>query len=151
MNSAWLIASIAALAAALIGYLLGTLRAAKRANELCASSSKRRARGSAPRVELRTRTAELLAQSEAQVRAAVENASRAALDANSETFLKLAREVFGRDQAGRQAQLKEREEAIKQLVEPIKVALTTPGRALRHWNANGANPSAHAHRQIETS
>ena len=52
------------------------------------------------------------------MRAAVESASRAALDANSETFLKLAREVFGRDQAAASATLKEREEAIKQLVEP---------------------------------
>ena len=58
----------------------------------------------------RARTAELLRQSEAQVRAAVESASRVALDANSETFLKLAREVFGRDQAAASATLEEREE-----------------------------------------
>jgi DNA recombination protein RmuC len=57
------------------------------------------------------------------VRSAVENASRAALDSNSETFLKLAREVFGRDQAAASATLKERELAIAQLVEPIKAAL----------------------------
>ena len=36
------------------------------------------------------------------MRAAVESASRLALDANSETFLKLAREVFGRDQDSRE-------------------------------------------------
>ena len=76
MNSAWLIASIAALAAALIGYLLGTLRAARRA-ESCAANWKPRVRDSRPKSELRARTAELLAQSEAQVRIAVENASRA--------------------------------------------------------------------------
>ena len=69
------------------------------------------------------RSAELLTQSEAQVRAAIESASRMALDANSETFLKLAREVFGRDQTVATATLKEREEAIRQLVEPLKVAL----------------------------
>ena len=62
--------------------------------------------------DLRARQAELLAQSEAQVRLSVENASRAALEANSETFLKLAREVFGRDQAAATTTLKEREEAI---------------------------------------
>jgi DNA recombination protein RmuC len=73
--------------------------------------------------ELRTRTAELLAQSEAQVRAAVESASRVALDANSETFLKLAREVFGRDQALAGAELEKREKAIAALVEPIHKAL----------------------------
>ena len=97
MNSAWLIGSIAALAAALIGYLLGTLRAAKHANELNGKLEAANARLSSES-ELHTRTAALLAQSEAQVRAAVESASRLALDANSETFLKLAREVFGSDQ-----------------------------------------------------
>jgi DNA recombination protein RmuC len=65
----------------------------------------------------------LLAQSEAQVRAAIESASRVALDANSETFLKLAREVFGRDQAAASASLEAREVAIKQLLEPIKESL----------------------------
>jgi DNA recombination protein RmuC len=57
------------------------------------------------------------------VRAAVESASRLALDANSETFLKLAREVFGRDQAAAGAELEKREKAIAQLVEPIHKAL----------------------------
>jgi len=71
----------------------------------------------------RVRSAELLAQSEAQVRAAIESASRMALDANSETFLKLAREVFGHDHTVAKSTLKEREEAIRQLVEPLKVAL----------------------------
>jgi DNA recombination protein RmuC len=73
--------------------------------------------------EQRSRDAEMLRQSEAQVRLAIESASRSALDANSETFLKLAREVFGRDQVSASAQLKEREEAIKQLVEPLKAAI----------------------------
>ena len=116
------VGSIAALAAVLIGYLVGTLRAAKHANELNGRLEAATARLSSE-TELRARTAELLAQSEAQVRAAVESASRIALDANSETFLKLAREVFGRDQAVATATLKERELAIAQLVEPIKAAL----------------------------
>jgi DNA recombination protein RmuC len=122
MNSAWVIAVVAALAAALIGYLIGTLRAAKHANELNGKLEAANARLSSES-ELRVRTAELLAQSEAQVRAAVETASRTALDANSETFLKLAREVFGRDQAAAGADLEKREKAIAQLVEPIHKAL----------------------------
>jgi len=122
MNSAWLIASIAALAAALIGYLLGTLRAARRAESLRVELESTRARLTSES-DLRARTAELLAQSEAQVRIAVENASRAALDANSETFLKLAREVFGRDQAVANASMLEREQAIAKMVEPINAAL----------------------------
>ncbi len=122
MNSAWLIASIAALAAALIGYLVGTLRATKLANELNGKLEAANARLSSES-ELHSRTTAMLAQSEAQVRAAVESASRLALDANSETFLKLAREVFGRDQAVAGAELEKREEAIAQLVEPIHKAL----------------------------
>jgi DNA recombination protein RmuC len=122
MSSAWLIASIAALAAALIGYLLGTLRAAKRAESLRVELESTRARLTSES-DLRARTAELLAQSEAQVRIAVENASRAALEANSETFLKLAREVFGRDQAVANASMLEREQAIAKMVEPINAAL----------------------------
>ena len=122
MNAAWLIVVVSALAAAVIGYLLGTLRAGKRADSLNAELSEARAKLTSES-EQRARTNELLAQAEAQVRAAVESASRAALNANSETFLKLAREVFGRDQATATNTLKEREEAIKQLVEPLKVAL----------------------------
>jgi len=122
MNSAWFIAAIAAIAAAVIGYLIGTLRAARRAESLRVELESTRARLTSES-DLRARTAELLAQSEAQVRIAVENASRAALEANSETFLKLAREVFGRDQEAANATLQARELAIAQLVEPIKAAL----------------------------
>jgi DNA recombination protein RmuC len=121
MSAAWLIV-ITALAAALIGYLVGTLRAARRAESLRVELESTRVKLSSE-AEQRTRTAELLAQAEAQVRATVENASRAALNANSETFLKLAREVFGNDQTKANASLKEREEAIRQLVEPIRAAL----------------------------
>ncbi|HEV7610053.1 MAG TPA: DNA recombination protein RmuC [Steroidobacteraceae bacterium] len=122
MNSAWLIAGLAALAAAIIGYLIGTLRAGKHASELGGKLAAANERLSSE-TELRARTAELLAQSEAQVRSAVESASRIALNANSETFLKLAREVFGRDQEAASATLAARELAIAQLVEPIKAAL----------------------------
>jgi DNA recombination protein RmuC len=120
MSILWI--AVAALAAAVIGYLLATLRAAKRAESLRVELEATRAKLSSES-EQRARTTELLARAEAQVRAAVESASRAALNANSETFLKLAREVFGTDQAKANASLKEREEAIKQLVEPIRAAL----------------------------
>jgi DNA recombination protein RmuC len=120
LNPVWVL--VAALAAAVIGYLAATLRAAKRAESLRVELETTRAKLTSES-EQRARTTELLAQAEAQVRAAVESASRAALNSNSETFLKLAREVFGTDQAKANASLKEREEAIKQLVEPIRAAL----------------------------
>jgi DNA recombination protein RmuC len=122
MTAFWLLPLIAAIAAGIIGYLLGTLRASRRAEELSRELEGARARLSSE-TELRSRTDDLLRQSEAQVRAAVESASRVALDANSETFLKLAREVFGRDQAAATATLTERQKAFEQLIEPIKNAL----------------------------
>jgi DNA recombination protein RmuC len=121
MNAVW-IALGAALAAAVIGYLVGTLRAARRTEALKVELETTRGKLTSES-EQRARTTELLTQAESQVRAAVESASRAALNANSETFLKLAREVFGNDQNKAQASLKEREEAIRQLVEPIRAAL----------------------------
>jgi DNA recombination protein RmuC len=122
VNVVLVIGAVAVLAAALIGYLAGTLRASKRAEALGAELAEAKARIASDEIQ-RARTAELLAQSEAQVRAAVESASRVALDANSEPFLKLAREVFGRDQAAATASLEAREVAIKQLLEPIKESL----------------------------
>jgi DNA recombination protein RmuC len=120
MNILWTV--LAALAAGVIGFLIGTLRAARRTSDLRVELESTRARLSSES-EQRTHATTLLAQADAQVRAAVESASRAALNSNSETFLKLAREVFGRDQATASATLKEREDAIKQLVDPIRAAL----------------------------
>jgi len=122
VNVVLVIGGVAVLTAALIGYLVGTLRASKRSEALGAELAEAKARIASDEIQ-RARTAELLAQSEAQVRAAIESASRVALDANSETFLKLAREVFGRDQAVASASLEAREVAIKQLLEPIKESL----------------------------
>jgi DNA recombination protein RmuC len=122
VNPGLLVLLVVALAAAVIGYLAASLRAGKRAENLRAELAEARAR-IASEEQQRARTTELLAQSEAQVRAAIEGASRLALDANSETFLKLAREVFGRDQASAQASLEARELAIKQLLEPIRESL----------------------------
>ncbi|HEY6124555.1 MAG TPA: DNA recombination protein RmuC [Steroidobacteraceae bacterium] len=122
MSSYWFIGAIVAIAAAVIGYLVGTLRAGRRATELGNALAEARARVASEAEQL-ARTEELLKQADAQVRAAVESASRAALNANSETFLKLAREVFGRDQEVANATLQARELAIAQLVEPIKAAL----------------------------
>jgi DNA recombination protein RmuC len=122
MTGVWLISFLAALAAAFIGYLVGTLRAARRDKTLSVELENARARLSSES-EIRARTAELLAQTESQLRLAFEEASRIALHSNSELFLKLARESMAKDQSEAGAVLKEREVAIAQLVEPIKAAL----------------------------
>jgi DNA recombination protein RmuC len=120
VNALWTV--LAALAAAAIGYLIGTLRAARRAENLRAQLAEATTRLATEEQAL-ARNAELLRQSEAQVRLAIESSSRAALDANSQTFIKLANEIFGRNQESATASLAAREEAIKQLVEPLKLAL----------------------------
>jgi DNA recombination protein RmuC len=113
---------VVALGAALIGYLLGALLAGRRAENLRAQLAEAHARLASEEQAL-ARNAELLRQSEAQVRLAIESSSRAALDANSETFIKLANEIFGRNQESASASLAAREEAIRQLVEPLRQAL----------------------------
>ncbi len=62
-------------------------------------------------------------KSEASLRASFDSLAGETLRANSELFLRLAREALGRDQAVAQSGLKERETAIAQLVEPLRVAI----------------------------
>jgi DNA recombination protein RmuC len=121
MNPVWA-ALLAAIAAGVIGFLLGTLRASRRTEALSRELEGAKARLSSES-DLRARTDELLRQSEAQVRAAVASASREALDQNNQSFITLAREVFGKDQAAATATLTERQKAFEQLIEPIKSAL----------------------------
>ena len=64
-----------------------------------------------------------------------------ALDARSETFLKLAREVSGSDQAAATASLGEREMAFEVLMEPLR-RRSPQGRQAQASCANGASPPA---------
>jgi DNA recombination protein RmuC len=62
-------------------------------------------------------------QTDARLRASFDSLAGETLRANSELFLRLAREALGRDQALAQSSLKEREAAIAQLIEPLRTAL----------------------------
>lgn len=64
-----------------------------------------------------------LAQSEARLRAGVQELASAALRDNTDLFLKLARESFGREQADIQGLLREREMAFSALIEPLRGAI----------------------------
>jgi DNA recombination protein RmuC len=61
--------------------------------------------------------------SEARLRASFDSLAGETLRANSELFLRLAREALGRDQVLAQSSLKEREAAIAQLIEPLRTAI----------------------------
>jgi DNA recombination protein RmuC len=62
-------------------------------------------------------------RSEARLRAGVQELAGAALRDNTDLFLKLARESFGREQADIQGLLREREMAFSALIEPLRGAI----------------------------
>jgi DNA recombination protein RmuC len=104
-----------------LGYLVASLRAGRAQHALQALESERVRREAETRQESE-RIAEL-EQSEARLRAAFDSLASESLRANSEMFLRLAREALSRDQVVAENALKERETAIAQLVEPLKTAL----------------------------
>ena len=117
----------AALAVALalgaaLGFLLGQLRAGQRIESLRVDLEAARVRLEAAARQEADRIA-FLEQSEARLRASFDALAGETLRANSELFLRLAREALGRDQAIAAGTLKERESAIAQLVEPLRAAL----------------------------
>src|SRR5579863_3331983 len=64
-----------------------------------------------------------LEQTEARLRGSFQELAAGALRDNTDLFLKLARESFGREQADFQGLLRERETALNALLEPLRTAL----------------------------
>ena len=106
----------------LFGALFTQLRGARRIEALRVDLAAAQARLEASTLQDADRLS-LLEQSEMRLRAAFDSLAGETLRANSELFLRLAREALGRDQAVAQGALEERELAIAQLVEPLRVAL----------------------------
>src|SRR5579885_3767786 len=117
-----LIAVASLLAGAALVCLLGQMRALRRIETLRVELEAARVRLEAGARQEADRIA-FLEQSEARLRASFDSLAGETLRANSELFLRLAREALGRDQALAQSTLKEREAAIAQLVEPLRAAL----------------------------
>jgi DNA recombination protein RmuC len=117
---------ISALAALLLGVLLGALftqlRAARRIESLRVELAAAQTRLESSTLQEADRLT-LLEQSETRLRAAFDSLAGETLRTNSELFLRLAREALGREQAVAQGALKEREAAIAQLVDPLRAAL----------------------------
>lgn len=117
-----IVALASLLAGAVLGMLVGHIRAALRIEalriELAAAQTRLEASVLADQDRI-----DLLEQSETRLRVAFDSIAGATLRSNSELFLQLAREALGRDQALAQGALKERETAIAQLVEPLRSAL----------------------------
>jgi DNA recombination protein RmuC len=119
----WIVVVVAALlTGVLLGFLLAQVRSGRRIEQLRVDLETARVRletatrGEAERIAL-------LEESETRLRSAFDSLAGQTLRANSELFLRMAREALGRDQVIAQSSLKERETAIAQLVEPLRVAL----------------------------
>lgn len=106
----------------LLGFLLGQIRAVRRIESLRVELEAARVRLEAG-VRQEAERAAFVEQSEARLRASFDSLAGETLRANSELFLRLARESLGREQTLAQSSLKEREAAIAQLVEPLRVSL----------------------------
>jgi DNA recombination protein RmuC len=117
-----LIAVAALVTGAALGFLLGQMRGLRRIETLRVELEGARVRLETGARQEAERVA-FLEQSEARLRASFDSLAGETLRANSELFLRLAREALGRDQALAQSSLKERETAIAQLVEPLRTAL----------------------------
>jgi len=72
---------------------------------------------------LARRYARELGDAEARLRAGFQGLANTALRDNTDLFLKLARESFGREQSGIQGVWRERELAFNALIEPLRTAL----------------------------
>jgi DNA recombination protein RmuC len=96
------------------------------------------------------RAARDLAQSDARLRAAFDSVAGETLRANSEVFLRMAREALSREHVIGASALKEREVAISQLVEPLRVALERTEAQVQALERERRDAFASLRVQIET-
>jgi DNA recombination protein RmuC len=105
-----------------VGYLIASLRGGRQNHALQIALESERVRREAETKQESERIA-TLEKAEERLRGAFDTLAGESLRANSEMFLRLARETFSRDHVVAENTLKERETAIASLVEPLKVAL----------------------------
>ena len=118
-----LILTLVALAIGLaLGYVFASLKASRETHGLQLQLEGERIRRESETAQAHERIA-LVEQTEARLRAAFDSLAGDSLRANSEMFLRLAKESLSRDQVVAQSALKERETAIVQMVEPLRTAL----------------------------
>jgi DNA recombination protein RmuC len=132
-----------------LGFLLAQLRAARRLGDLSVELGR-------AQVQLATHAREEAERAsaagdlEARMRSAFDALAADSLRNNSELFLRMARETLGRDQVVAQGALKEREVAIAQLVEPLRVALERTEAQVQSLERDRRDAFASLRTQIET-
>jgi DNA recombination protein RmuC len=122
LSSPLLIALVALAVGLALGFLIASLRASGEKQALQIALEGERVRREAEAKSESARIASL-EQAEARLRGAFDTLAAESLRANSETFLRLAKETMSRDHLVADNALKERETAIAQLVAPLKTAL----------------------------
>jgi DNA recombination protein RmuC len=122
LSSPLLIGLVALAIGLALGFLVATVRAIGEKQALKIALESERVRREAEAKSESERIASL-EQAEARLRGAFDTLAGESLRANSEMFLRLARETMSRDQVIAENTLKERETAIAQLVAPLKAAL----------------------------
>lgn len=145
----FIVAAAALLAGAVLGMLVGHIRAAQRIEALRVALTAAQTRLEASVLADQDRV-DLLEQSETRLRVAFDSIAGATLRSNSELFLRLAREALGRDQAVAQGALKEREAAIAQLIEPLRSALQRTEAQVQEIERERRDAFSTLRTQIET-
>jgi DNA recombination protein RmuC len=145
----FIVAAGALLAGAVLGMLVGHIRAAQRIEGLRVALTEAQTRLEASVLADQDRV-DLLEQSETRLRVAFDSIAGATLRSNSELFLRLAREALGRDQAVAQGALKEREAAIAQLIEPLRTALQRTEAQVQEIERERRDAFSTLRTQIET-
>src|SRR5580704_773113 len=99
---------------------------------------------------LSRRTFRELADAQLRMRAGFQELASAALRENTDLFLKLARESFGREQAGMQGVWREREQAFNALIEPIRTAIANTETQVANAERERRDAFVSLRTQIET-
>ena len=145
----FIVAGAALATGAVLGVLFTQLRAVRRIETLRIELAAAQVRLESSALQDADRL-KLLEQSEMRLRAAFDSLAGETLRTNSELFLRLAREALGRDQVLAQGALKEREQAIAQLVEPLRAALERTEAQVQALERERRDAFATLRTQIET-
>jgi DNA recombination protein RmuC len=144
-----LVAALALITGGAFGALATRLRGARRMHDLSVELERARTRLEERAQQEAERTASAL-EVETRLTHAFRSLATDSLASNSELFLRMARETLGRDQAVAEGALKERELAIRELVEPIRVALEKTEAQTRALEGERRDAFAQLRSQIET-
>jgi DNA recombination protein RmuC len=144
-----LMALAALLLGGLGGYLYGQLRAARGAQQLRVELEAARVRLEAEATE-RAERALWVEDSQQQLRASFDSLATQTLRANSELFLRIARESLNKDHALAQGALQQREAAIAALLAPLQAALERTDVQAQSLERERRDAFATLRTQIET-